>query len=134
MTSYQALKTRAAELCLPRSFKTDLTKHDRAALADRDPAEPFGWVLYEHGTHLVWDASACPKTTSFGREEILHCHFWDGVRLHSVANLAALEERLAAAFACQDCGCALVGDHCPECARQACEALEAWERSQRATA
>ena len=45
----------ADELQLPRSFANDLHKHDRAALAKpENTGRPFAWLLYNEGTHLVW--------------------------------------------------------------------------------
>jgi len=49
---YLAMRAESARLGLPLSFKTDLTKHDRAFLRVHD-GHPFGWVLHEHGTTLL---------------------------------------------------------------------------------
>lgn len=47
------------ETGLPHRFETDLTVHDAQVLSGRDPRQVFGWLLYEHGTHLTW---AAPST------------------------------------------------------------------------
>lgn len=38
-------------LCV--TFQTDLTVHDRRSV-ETYPDRPFAWLLYEHGTHLLW--------------------------------------------------------------------------------
>jgi hypothetical protein len=113
MRHYEAIEARAAELGLPKSFTTDLTEHDRAALEARDPAEPFGWIVYSHGTHLVHNkATMCeargitPTAAAFELRGLcdaidrnfsgLHCHFWNGRALVPVADTDALADRLAA--------------------------------------
>lgn len=53
-----------------KSFKTDLTKHDKAAL--RDSAGPYLWAIRESGTHLLTPEGAC-----YG---INHDKAWDQMR------------------------------------------------------
>ena len=57
-------------LGLPRAFKSDLTKHDMAALAAMDPSTPFAWVLYDSGTHLCVAAKTLREHALVG--ELVH--------------------------------------------------------------
>ena len=50
---YAALKSVADALDLPRSYKTDLTVHDRAYCEKAGRTAPFLWALYDHGTHVI---------------------------------------------------------------------------------
>lgn len=52
--AYLALTAKAAELGLPRTFKTDLTDQDNRALARAVQGERFLWAIGSEGTHLVW--------------------------------------------------------------------------------
>lgn len=92
MRHYEAIEARAAELGLPRFYRADLTEHDRAALEARDPAESFGWIVYECGTHLVYEASICAMIGEIFRG--LHCHFWNGRRLETVSSPELLALRM----------------------------------------
>lgn len=90
---YAALLAAATKLDLPKSFHTDLTVHDRKAVARFDESEPFGWAVNEHGTYL-FDPMAIRKDRSRRRSKALrpehvhglgmgetHYFFWDGVAL-----------------------------------------------------
>lgn len=52
MKAYEALVAESERLGMPRSFKTDLTTHDKAWI-ERHSDAPFLWCLYEGGTHLM---------------------------------------------------------------------------------
>jgi len=96
MRHYEALKVEAAELGLPFRFRTDLTRHDRKALAKLDPSEPFGWCLCADGTHLYlpgatdgvghtvdqfpgfWANASKGMATN-------HWYWWDGNKLCTVS-------------------------------------------------
>jgi len=52
--AYAAMLAASKATGLPRSFATDLTKHDRSALAQTPLTDSFAWALYDAGTHLVW--------------------------------------------------------------------------------
>jgi hypothetical protein len=65
---YRAMCAESKRLRLPKAFKTDLTKHDRALLRAHD-GRPFGWILHEHGTTLlVAPAPDDPKRVKRERE------------------------------------------------------------------
>ena len=53
---YSRMLEESAATGLPKTFKTDLTKHDRAAITEHG-GEPFAWWLYDSGTHIVWPSS-----------------------------------------------------------------------------
>jgi hypothetical protein len=103
MKHYQALAAAAAELALPQTFKTDLTKHDRAALAARDENEPFGWVISEYGTWLFIPGArdnagnTVDRFPKFYADAHAHlvCHWfwWNGCALEKVRR-PTLEARL----------------------------------------
>ena len=51
---YRAIKEESERVGWPTHFRTDLTKHDRNTLSKKDMPREFGWVLREHGTHLLF--------------------------------------------------------------------------------
>jgi len=53
---YSRMLEESAATGLPKTFKTDLTKHDRTAI-ESSGGEPFAWYLYDSGTHIVWPSS-----------------------------------------------------------------------------
>lgn len=87
--------------CLAR-FRSDLIHHDRMAI-DRNPGQPFAWIVRDSGTHLVWcDTDA--NYGEFGRDAIaaVRCildvfedtrglYFWNGSRLSGPLSARALE-------------------------------------------
>jgi hypothetical protein len=88
---YAALVAESKRAGWPERFATDLTVHDRAALARRDPSLPFAWVLRTDGTYILYAGPPdqhgndpvnlvrlMPDT--FGADR---CRFywWDGVSL-----------------------------------------------------
>ena len=102
---YAAILAEANRVGWPETFRRDVTVHDRAALAKRDPSEPFGWVLSCLGTYLVFpstglvDAKHRPDEMpqivcdAFGEDD---CRFywWDGRSLCDVKLPEVLAERL----------------------------------------
>jgi len=53
---YSRMLEESAATGLPKTFKTDLTKHDRTAITEHG-GEPFAWYLYDGGTHIVLPSS-----------------------------------------------------------------------------
>lgn len=92
MKHYEAIEARAAKLGLPRFYTADLTEHDRAALEARDPTKPFGWFVYDCGTHMVFDAEVCRMVGRIFSG--LHAHFWNGRRLEAVSSPELLALRM----------------------------------------
>jgi hypothetical protein len=100
---YEALRAEARRVRWPERFETDLTVHDRAALATRDPALPFAWVLNRGATYLA-HPSAMPVdgaghyaqdmpaicARAFGAQDG-RWYWWDRRTLHDVET----PERLA---------------------------------------
>lgn len=91
--AYHQMLDASARLKLPRSFKTDLTTHDRDSLDRRirmgSFVPPFVWCLYAHGTHIVWaDEAKNPrhvhgilKTICEDFSAEAHWFKWDGDQL-----------------------------------------------------
>ena len=50
---YASLKSVADALDLPRSYKADLTVHDKAYCDGAGRFAPFLWALYDCGTHVI---------------------------------------------------------------------------------
>lgn len=89
--AYQALVELAVERGLPKRFETDLIEHDRARLMGEDAPKVFGWLLYEHGTHLIDPRSGSRHVEGYikhaqvsGRDEgFVYC-VWTGDQLQVV--------------------------------------------------
>lgn len=74
---------------MPEAYRTDLTKHDRDFLRHHK-GEPFGWILYRHGTHLMRtprgvrgvarDRAAIRDVAEWARADAPEAKFfvWDG--------------------------------------------------------
>jgi len=102
---YQAIRDEAERVGWPTTFRTDLTKHDRAWLANRDPSKPFVWILREGGTHICAPGiidGVFHKASQYGRmvSEAFRPHpcrfyLWDGVGLTEFATPEALDVRTA---------------------------------------
>jgi hypothetical protein len=67
MSHYKALITESKKVGWPKSFQTDLTRHDHKELEHRLPELPFGWILRESGTHLVFPEVDFQSTSASGR-------------------------------------------------------------------
>lgn len=92
--------------CLTR-FRSDLVHHDRIAI-DREPGEPFAWVVRDSGTHLVWcdtdanygehgrDAIAALRCILSIFEDVRGLYFWDGSRLSGPLSARDLECHITA--------------------------------------
>ena len=50
---FSLLQAEASKYGLPLTFGTDLTVHDKRALATNLAGKAFVWVLYECGTHMA---------------------------------------------------------------------------------
>lgn len=98
-------------------FRTDLTKHDRRFLADKDPARPFVWAIHASGTHLCFVDSdnmngpdcrkkAAPHTfpaivaNSF---DYVVFYKWDGLHLTQFASLQAATDWARSVMFCTEC-------------------------------
>jgi len=100
--AYAAMLAASKATGLPRSFETDLTKHDRAALTHWLPTEPFAWALYDAGTHLVWSRQRHQSKLTSAElcqsvDEIFSgCRWfwWDGRSL-TVSSAAEVTERMS---------------------------------------
>jgi hypothetical protein len=102
---YAAIKAEADRVRWPERFRSDVTIHDRAALAKRDPSAPFGWVLSCLGTHLIFPSTGLvdkkhrpeemPQIVcdAFGEDD---CRFywWNGRSLCDVKLPEVLADRL----------------------------------------
>jgi hypothetical protein len=87
--------------CLAR-FGSDLIHHDRRAI-DRNPGQPFAWIVRDSGTHLVWcdtdanygefgrDAVAAVRCVLDVFEDVRGLYFWDGSRLKGPLPARSLE-------------------------------------------
>jgi hypothetical protein len=102
---YRAIVAAAEQVGWPLKFRTDLTKHDRAFLAEREPSKPFSWILHEGGTHIyapgIIDgvghkassrARAVAETFS---QYTCRFYLWDGARLIECATADELDSRMA---------------------------------------
>lgn len=124
---YWAIAQRAAELGLPKSYQTDLTKHDRRALQMQDARQPFGWSIGECGTRLFTDADFCLAVGRAERGQTIHWHYWNGDSLVSVASAELLAELLTPT--CPECGGGSPnGAVCRDCLRAE---LDGWAASVR---
>lgn len=53
---FQTIFDRAAQIGMPESYVTDLTKHDFEILHSAEAPEAFVWILHQDGTFLFgWD-------------------------------------------------------------------------------
>jgi hypothetical protein len=50
--AYKAIKSVADKTGIIKSFRTDLTRHDKAAI-NENPNSKFLWFMYEDGTHIL---------------------------------------------------------------------------------
>jgi hypothetical protein len=113
--AYLALSQEAGAVGWPKSFREDLTVHDRRQCEQMDPRTPFAWILRECGTHMV---SVQPEPIdgvgNTGASLIRDCfapgswgdkaryYTWDGRTLREVADhkaLATWVESMAQAIA-----------------------------------
>jgi hypothetical protein len=96
MRHYKAMLATSKKTGLPKSFQTDLTKHDHRELTYRSPELPVGWILRDSGTNLVFpeldvevtnNKHASPSAWvkimegSYGLSGTKF-YTWDGVALH----------------------------------------------------
>ena len=84
---YSRMLEESATTVLPKTFKTDLTKHDRAAITEHG-GETFAWYLYDGGTHIVWPSS---KSVSDLVRAVTEAgvgiwYSWDGSKLTVLSN------------------------------------------------
>jgi hypothetical protein len=115
MTHYQALLAEARRVGWPERFETDLTIHDRAALAARDPALPFAWVLNRGATYLAFPgASPVDGAGHYAHDMPAICarafgavdcrwYWWDGIALHDVQTATRLANCLREAVLGKRC-------------------------------
>jgi len=112
---YLALASEAGAVGWPSSYREDLTVHDRRSCEERDPREPFAWILRECGTHIISvQPDPLDKAGNTGAGLIRDCfgpgswgdraryYTWDGSKLREVADhkaLAAWVETTAASIA-----------------------------------
>lgn len=107
MRHYKALLAESKKTGLPTRFKDDVIKHDKRSLTHRDPSLPFGWVLRDDGTHLVFpEAEYDGRQPSFFVDSMMKSfgapgslnpnltfYAWDGTKL-SRKTPAAMKEWL----------------------------------------
>jgi len=81
-TAYQQMCREAQKTGFPRSFKTDLSLHDRSFLRQRHRPRQFGWLLRECGTDILlpnlWSFA---QLEYFGRQREVYWYWFDGERL-----------------------------------------------------
>jgi hypothetical protein len=121
------------------SFRTDLTKHDKAALSANDPKRPFVWCMHSGGTHLCFvDQSNLNESSrretpphaypamieeAFGGCSFivggLNWYAWDGLALIPLASTQAATEWARAQRFCIECDSPLDKTRetrrCPRC-------------------
>lgn len=92
LTVFHAMCDASRTHVLPVRFRTDLTRHDRAFLRRHD-GSPFGWILYEHGTHVALQRRAASiesvrrLTENFGEGSsypAARFYVWDGAAFREV--------------------------------------------------
>lgn len=101
-----ALLKESYQVGWPRLFKGDVEYHDMRALAERDARLPFVWMLRETGSSIIL------PDEDISKREIDHCmsvwrvfikaqdedcrlYWWDGVKLHRIADKEVLTALLA---------------------------------------
>ena len=75
---------------LPRRFATDLFTHDLAWM-NAHPRVPFGWILYEDGTHIAERGISRPLADAMTEPDWSGARFYicgDGRSLHEVSRVA----------------------------------------------
>ena len=84
---YSQMLKESAATGLPKTFKTDLTKHDCAAIAEHG-GEPFAWYLYDGGTHIVWPSSkgVADLVRAVTEAGVGIWYSWDGSKLTVLSN------------------------------------------------
>jgi hypothetical protein len=63
MRHYKALVATSKKVGWPKNYGTDLTTHDKKALTYRLPDLPFGWILRESGTYMVFPEQTVSVTS-----------------------------------------------------------------------
>lgn len=102
--AYQAIRAEAVRVGWPKTFRTDLTTHDKAACLAHKPSEPFAWVLREASTHMAFigqrDANG-PVARRLGRmiddcfrDSESRFYVWDGVALTEYASASTMDDRV----------------------------------------
>jgi len=92
MRHYKALLKESKKTGLPTDYVADLTEHDKRSLTHRDPKLPFGWLLRDSGTNLVFPESLFDKETPGAFVDMVSRSYssstgtmafyaWDGVSL-----------------------------------------------------
>lgn len=109
------------------SFRTDLTKHDRRFIADKDPARPFVWAIHASGTHLCFvdadningpesRAKRAPHTfpamiaNSF--DHVVY-YKWDGLSLTKLESVQAATDWCRSVMFCTECDAPRSKAHAP---------------------
>ena len=83
-TAYQQMCREAQKTGFPRSFKTDLSLHDRGFLRQRNRPRQFGWLLRECGTDILLpNPWSFVQLEYFGRHPDAHWYWFDGEKLRS---------------------------------------------------
>lgn len=93
--AFEAILAASQAANLPRTFATDVTTHDRAAIEGAgDQTPPFLWCLYASGSHLIWargrTASVSPVVKALcdgaavGDFADAQWFVWDGSKLSPV--------------------------------------------------
>ena len=95
MIHYQAL-LKASKACgMPKTFRTDLTQHDKTFLKTHSVRDSFAWYVYPEGTHMT---SASSLVDTICRDfQGGHWFWWDGVSLREMS-ADAIKERLDRGF------------------------------------
>lgn len=98
-TAYNAMIEASHALGLPRSFRTDLTTHDRAFCENLARGQRFLWAPYENGTHLISPGRASKwgplqKIVNTLLDMGGHFYLWDGISLRPISAQAILEGAL----------------------------------------
>jgi hypothetical protein len=114
------------------SFRTDLTRHDKAALSAADPARPFVWCVHAGGTHLcfvdqsnlnegsrrVTPPHAYPAMIANSFDHLVW-FAWDGLALIKLASTEAATEWARGQRFCIECDSPLDKSRetrrCPRC-------------------
>lgn len=96
--AFALMTAESARTGLPRAFERDLTEHDRAWLARRDPKLSFLWALRPDGTHTVGlepdndrrgENTAPQIFESLARWEGVRFYIWNGLSLQGFESTEA---------------------------------------------
>jgi hypothetical protein len=103
MPHWDAIVTEANHLGWPERFASDVYTHDRNALAQRDPSEPFVWSIHANGSTIGYSFRRMRLATATAnaiRPDPCRHYVWDGRTLWPYAgNAEGADEFFAELYA-----------------------------------